>query len=135
MRIPEPIRWQNWLTGDVHCEGPEQHQRDWRKLRVAIARAVRRYNRRRNIPFVKRVKADIPSGYRSYAEQKRLFLLYQAGQGNLAAEPGKSNHERGKAADAYIRGVPLGAAASEECAYWGIHFPVRGEKWHAELKA
>jgi D-alanyl-D-alanine carboxypeptidase len=45
------------------------------------------------------VHLRITSGYRSYAQQVRLYKLYKAGKGNLAARPGTSNHEKGNAID------------------------------------
>ena len=42
----------------------------------------------------------VTSGYRSRAHQKRLYDRWKAGKSRLpAAPPGKSNHERGRAAD------------------------------------
>lgn len=40
------------------------------------------------------------NSFRSRAEQQRLYDLYRAGKGNLAAKPGTSNHEKGTAFDA-----------------------------------
>lgn len=39
------------------------------------------------------------SGGRTYQEQARLYALYKSGRGNLAAPPGTSNHESGRAVD------------------------------------
>jgi LysM repeat protein len=39
------------------------------------------------------------SGYRSYAQQAELYRQYLAGQGPLAAPPGTSAHETGRALD------------------------------------
>jgi len=47
---------------------------------------------------VMRVKGTV-SAYRNYASQEHFWKLYQAGKGNLAAKPGKSNHGWGNAAD------------------------------------
>lgn len=41
----------------------------------------------------------ITEGYRSLAKQTSLYALYRAGKGNLAAQPGTSNHGLGVAAD------------------------------------
>src|SRR5688572_28062160 len=70
----------------------------------------------------------VGSGFRTVEEQARLYADYQAGRGNLAAPPGKSNHNHGLAAD--IDG-------DKQCAHkngpmFGLHFPVRGEDWHIE---
>src|SRR5437763_16043336 len=48
------------------------------------------------------VDLKIRSGYRSHAKQKALYRKYKKGDGNLAAPPGFSNHESGRALDLYI---------------------------------
>ncbi len=133
----EPIRWQNWLQGDVKCEGPRRHRRQWAKTRRRFARAMRRYHRQHGLPYRLHVKGEVVSGYRTYAEQVRLYAAYKAGTGNLAAVPGTSAHEHAIAADIYIAGEEAGSIpeAKAAFAYWGIRFPVVGEAWHAEVKA
>lgn len=42
---------------------------------------------------------SISSGFRTYAEQERLYQKYRNGTGNLAARPGHSKHESGVAVD------------------------------------
>ena len=66
-------------------------------------------------------------GFRSYADQVRMYKNYLAG-GNLAAKPGHSNHERGLAAD--LSGNL--ALAHRLAPSLGLHFPVRGENWHVQ---
>jgi TP901 family phage tail tape measure protein len=76
-------------------------------------------------------KFSITSGWRSYEEQVRLWNLYQAGIGNLAARPGTSNHEKGFAIDH----SPHSTAADRVLASkYGLHYPVRSEMWHVEPK-
>ena len=81
-------------------------------------------------------KVSITSGHRTRDEQEVLYQRYLAGTGNLAAKPGTSNHESGNAADVKIGGVSLNshAEAARIAAEVGLHFPVPGEPWHAELK-
>jgi phosphopantetheine adenylyltransferase len=43
--------------------------------------------------------ARITSGVRSYEEQERLYRRYKSGEGGLAAPPGTSRHEFGRAVD------------------------------------
>jgi len=72
----------------------------------------------------------VTSGFRSRAQQERLYAAYLNGTGNLAAKPGTSNHEKGLAADlspSNARDVSASIAAR-----FGLHFPVRGEAWHIE---
>ena len=49
--------------------------------------------------------------YRTTAEQQYLYDLYKAGKGPVAAEPGKSNHERGNAVDISTAGLGGSTAA------------------------
>lgn len=78
---------------------------------------------------------NIVSGMRSRAEQAALYQKYLNGTGNLAAKPGSSNHESGGAADAYVGGKPLASVLTPALqAKYGIHFPVRGEAWHVEIR-
>lgn len=61
----------------------------WRAMRSYIAQKTGLY-----------IKPGGPiSSYRSLAEQRRMWALYQSGKGNVAAVPGTSNHGWGKAVD------------------------------------
>lgn len=77
---------------------------------------------------------EIISGLRTREEQEELYRRYLNGTGNLAAVPGTSRHESGRAADVYVNGVALanvdGARAAATAA--GLGFPVPGEAWHVE---
>lgn len=77
----------------------------------------------------------IDSGYRTYAEQVRLYKLYREGKGNLAAVPGTSNHEKGLAADVSVKGQPVGASDRRRASLksHAMCLPVVGEKWHVEV--
>lgn len=108
-----------WLTGDTDGLEP--------RLAGALAQVGKKIGK----------KLEIKSGFRSRQEQEKLYAAYKAGTGNLAARPGTSNHESGRAADVYVDGVPLNShpEAKAAAASVGIHFPVPGEAWHAELKS
>lgn len=61
----------------------------WRAMRSYIAQKTGLY-----------IKPGGPiSSYRSLAEQRHMWSLYQSGKGNVAAVPGTSNHGWGKAVD------------------------------------
>ena len=45
------------------------------------------------------IQLSINSAFRTFQRQAQLFHLFQIGQGNRAAEPGKSNHQHGQAFD------------------------------------
>jgi hypothetical protein len=78
---------------------------------------------------------EVVSGWRTRHEQTGLYQRYVAGQGNLAAIPGTSNHEFGRAADVYVDGVALAdvPTVTAKALTVGLHFPVPGEAWHVEL--
>lgn len=79
------------------------------------------------------------SSYRTLAEQKALYKLYQEGKGNLAAVPGTSNHGWGLAVDlaeTWMRtwidehGAAFGWRKTEAASEWwhvnydgSVHFP------------
>jgi TP901 family phage tail tape measure protein len=71
----------------------------------------------------------IRSGFRSRAQQARLYQMYLNGTGNLAARPGNSMHERGLAIDTTPRVSGADQAAARA---FRLHFPVGGEPWHVE---
>jgi hypothetical protein len=83
----------------------------------------------------------INSGGRTYAEQARLYALYKQGRGNLAAPPGTSTHESGRAVDfggrAHYEGTPqqswLVANSGKYGFSWtGKSFSQR-EAWHFDF--
>lgn len=89
--------------------------------------------------------AEIVSGFRSYASQLKLWLLYLAGLGNPANRPGTSNHEAkagqpATAADVYVRGVPFWTYVNKRptlAAYarrLGLTQPHSNEPWHVERR-
>jgi len=89
----------------------------------------------------KKVKrtVHIRSGYRSYADQAVLYRRYLNGTGNLAAPPGRSNHNSGRAADCGIisstgsySSIGYNAKARKYMRKYRLCLPVPGEKWHVE---
>ena len=74
----------------------------------------------------------VRSGFRSYAKQKKLYKAYRQGAGNLAARPGYSNHESGRALDLYITDLRVYAWLERHAATYGFHRTVPGEAWHWE---
>ena len=67
---------------------------------------------------------SLTSGYRTYDEQADLYRR----KPNLAAPPGRSNHEDGMAAD-IAGGLDCAHARAAE---FGLHFPMDYEPWHIE---
>lgn len=79
------------------------------------------------------VSLSAVSGFRSMAEQRRLYQLYLSGQGNLAAPPGYSNHQGGVAVDlGGVGGYGTRAFAwlSANAGRFGFRNTVSGEYWH-----
>jgi hypothetical protein len=96
------------------------------------------------VPQVKRALAwarahgwqgTVNSGFRTFAEQQVLYARYLAG-GNLAAPPGQSNHESGRAVD--VSDIPgfqramASAPANARLKWFGpgdsVHFSVDGHR-------
>jgi murein DD-endopeptidase MepM/ murein hydrolase activator NlpD len=69
------------------------------------------------------------SGYRTYAQQAELYREYLAGQGPLAAVPGTSEHETGRALDV---GSMSGRQAVDELGapYGWVKLEAPTEWWH-----
>lgn len=78
------------------------------------------------------VDLRIRSGFRSYAKQARLYKQYRKGQGNLAAPPGYSNHESGRALDLNVSDHKAFDWLQSHGATYGFHRTVPGEAWHWE---
>jgi LAS superfamily LD-carboxypeptidase LdcB len=78
------------------------------------------------------VDLAIRSGFRTRTKQAALYKMYRKGEGNLAAAPGYSNHESGRALDLYVtRGDAL-SWLEHNAAHYGFHRTVPGESWHWE---
>ena len=88
----------------------------------AMARAARRDG----------IDLRIRSGFRTYEKQAALYRRYRRGWGNLAARPGFSNHESGRALDLYITDHRVYAWLERHAATYGFHRTVPGEAWHWE---
>lgn len=114
------------LAGDLELPPKSRplHRARFVKLLTVLDAAARDMN----------VTMHVNSGYRSYAEQARLYAAYQAGTGALAAKPGTSNHNKGRAADVSVGINPVGSSFERRkvLARHGLCLPVFGEKWHVE---
>jgi LAS superfamily LD-carboxypeptidase LdcB len=78
------------------------------------------------------VDLKIRSGFRSFAKQAKLYKQYRKGQGNLAAPPGYSNHESGRALDLNVTDHKAFDWLQSHGATYGFHRTVPGEAWHWE---
>jgi peptidoglycan hydrolase-like protein with peptidoglycan-binding domain len=83
------------------------------------------------------VNLNLVSGFRTMAEQQELYRRYRNGTGNLAAQPGYSNHQSGIAAD-----IETGASRNSAAYRWlrnnagnfGWRNTVPSEPWHWEFR-
>lgn len=91
------------------------------------------------------IVANIVSGFRSYAKQLSLWLLFLSGKGAPANKPGTSKHEAidgydvARAADVYIEGVAFWTwmrqhGQSDFALQKGLYQPHANEPWHVELR-
>lgn len=77
------------------------------------------------------VSLTINSGFRTMAEQQYLYACYQHGNcnnGNLAAKPGYSNHQSGRALD-----LTTSTWLANNAARFGFKRTVPSEAWHYEF--
>jgi hypothetical protein len=78
------------------------------------------------------IELAIRSGFRTHAKQARLYRQYRRGAGNLAARPGYSQHESGRALDLVITQERTYRWLLAHASEFGFHRTVRGEPWHWE---
>lgn len=78
------------------------------------------------------VDLQVCSGFRTQAEQAKLFRLYQRGRGPLASRPGTSNHQSGHALDIETRRPKVWPWLRRNAERFGFIRTVPGERWHWE---
>ncbi|NVB76837.1 MAG: D-alanyl-D-alanine carboxypeptidase [Kofleriaceae bacterium] len=78
------------------------------------------------------IELAIRSGFRSHEKQKQLYREYKKGWGHLAAKPGYSNHQNGKAVDIYIDDYRVYEWLRANAKKFGFKRTVRREAWHWE---
>ena len=78
------------------------------------------------------VRLSLTSGFRTMAEQKRLYNCYTSRScngGNLAARPGHSNHQSGLAVD-----ISTSSWLTRNASRFGFVRTVSRESWHYEYR-
>ena len=86
------------------------------------------------------IQLSINSAFRTFGRQAELRRLFEAGQGNLAAAPGHSNHQHGQAFDLNTRHNVFDG--SDKIYEWlkrngpkhGFVRTVSNESWHWEFR-
>jgi hypothetical protein len=108
--------WKKFVTGDTDCN---------RDLLCALANVAKDLG----------VTIHVNSGNRTYGEQVVLYNNYLKFGHPLAARPGTSNHEGGRAADCVVDGKNIGdvPGARGMLTKRGLCLPVPGEPWHVEF--
>lgn len=77
-----------------------------------------------------KTKLQITSGYRSSAEQIRLYNLYKVGKLKSAAKPGTSWHEFRLAVDTSTQ--PIRLMGNDKLKKYGLCKPIKSEGWHIQ---
>jgi len=82
------------------------------------------------------INVKLNSAFRTMAKQKELYNKYLTGRGNLAAKPGRSNHQYGVAVDLDVKSNPrLLKWLQANAGRFGFHQAVPSENWHWEYDA
>jgi D-alanyl-D-alanine carboxypeptidase len=79
------------------------------------------------------VELCITSGFRTQAEQEKLYRCWRRGRCPLAARPGHSKHQSGLALDLDVRtSRGAGAWLARHAGQFGFKRTVKPEPWHWE---
>lgn len=78
------------------------------------------------------IQLAIRSGFRSHDEQKQLYARFRRGWGHMAAKPGFSNHQSGRAVDIDIDEYKVYEWLKKHAHKFGFKKTVRREAWHWE---
>jgi hypothetical protein len=100
------------------------------ELEVATARA---FARMRDAAERDGVRLFVWSGFRDNERQTELYDRWRAGDGNLAAKPGFSNHQSGRALDLVLQVEGAFEWLEKHARRYGFKRTVPGEPWHWEL--
>lgn len=79
-------------------------------------------------------KVSIGSGYRSIAQQTKIYNDWKAGRhpAPRVAKPGRSNHNHGLAADLKFADGKTKKWVQDNAGRYGLVFPMADEPWHIE---
>jgi LAS superfamily LD-carboxypeptidase LdcB len=99
------------------------------ELEVATARAFRQMAAAARSAGI---HLGIRSGFRSHEQQVELYERYRRGWGHLAARPGYSNHQNGRAVDIFIEDYAVYRWLERHARRFGFKRTVKREAWHWE---
>jgi LAS superfamily LD-carboxypeptidase LdcB len=98
-------------------------------VEVATAQAFREMQR---AAAADGITLTIQSGFRTNERQAELYRAYKQGVGNLAARPGHSNHQLGRALDIVLDATNYPWLQTNARAH-GFYRTVPSETWHWEF--
>jgi len=101
------------------CEVETQTARAFARMRTAAERDG--------------IRLLVWSGFRSFEHQAELYAQWRAKEGNLAAKPGWSNHQSGRALDLVLQVDGAFEWLQKHARSYGFKRTVHGEPWHWEL--
>jgi LAS superfamily LD-carboxypeptidase LdcB len=102
----------------------------WAEVEVKTARA---FEKMRDAARADGVRLVIWSGFRTYERQAELYRAWRKKEGNLAARPGYSNHQSGRALDLMLQEDGVYEWLKAHAAKFGFRRTVKGEPWHWEF--
>ena len=105
----------------VHIAGAEVEESTAKAFRT-MAKAARKAG----------LELLIRSGFRSHEKQKELYKRFRRGWGHMAARPGYSNHQSGRAVDIYIDDYNVYEWLRKHAHKYGFKRTVKREAWHWE---
>lgn len=105
----------------VYVAGAEVEEATARAFR-AMAKAAKKVG----------IRLAIRSGFRSHQLQQELYRHYRRGWGHVAARPGFSKHESGRALDIYIRDYRVYEWLRKHATKYGFKRTEPREAWHWE---
>ena len=127
-------------TGTAHARTATGYSHG-RKLRIQLvdiggveleARTARAFRTMAEAARKAGIMLGIRSGFRSHDKQKELYRDYRRGWGHLAAKPGYSNHQSGRALDIYIDDYAVYEWLKAHAKDYGFRRTVPREAWHWE---
>jgi LAS superfamily LD-carboxypeptidase LdcB len=101
----------------------------WAEIEVKTAVAFEKMQKAASKDGVSLV---VYSGFRTYERQAELYQHYRRGHGNLAAKPGHSNHQSGRALDLMIDSERTYDWLKKHARRFGFLRTVKSEPWHWE---